>query len=119
MRSLQQVNFMGRWKKRAIAYLCINSIFLIPALLPAIGITFHIRTFTFIYFIYFFIFTFAFTFHFYACLIMLIIKIILYIKHRNKDDKQFFKKFIPLYIVNVFINILGFYFSGNFLMSIK
>ena len=105
---------METLKKKSIIYLAINKIFLLPALLIGVNITFFADIFFLVLFLYFIIPLMP--IHFVAVLIILIISI--RAAHREGEE-MFIKKLILLSVVNVFLNILGWYLFFSYAMSIK
>jgi hypothetical protein len=118
-------------KKAVIIYFYVNTIFLIPALLTGVGITFPAQTpalltgvgitfsaqiFGFFYIFYFLFY--GFIIHFQVLLVVLIYGIISAFEC-IKENKPPSVKLVLLYVTNVLVNIFGIYFGGSFLMSMK
>jgi len=107
---------MKRLKKTAVIYFYINTIFLIPALLTGIGITFPATIFAPFYFIY--ILLYGVFLHLHVLFAVLIYGV--YSAYKCiKENKSPSVKLVSLYVVNVLVNIFGVYFGSNFMMSMK
>ena len=115
---------MEKNKKRAIAYLCLNFIFLFPSFLFETEIKFLPEIFeplilaSAVSFLFYFGYN-IFLIHIVVSLTVLIIDICLSDKCKKASNKLFYKIFIPLLTVNIFLNIYCFRAFRILAMSIK